>query len=347
MVQFSANRSALLAEMSDAAPLTEAEIDALFATLASFNHILLAVSGGPDSMALMGLCAQWRERRGGPRISVASVDHGFRAEARDEVELVAQHAETLGLQCHRLKREGEAPASGLQEFARQARYDLLFDCARNIDAQALVTAHHADDQAETVLMRLCRGSGPGGLAGMRADTPRGAITLLRPLLDVPRARLAASLADLALPSVADPSNADPQFERVRLRQLAGTLDELGLSRERLLLLGKRAARADAALNRMAEAAFAHHQLPGEPLSFDSTLFDEPQEVVLRVIAKALAGAGSGAPVRLERLEDLIEALLVAREHNEPLGRTLGGVVFRLEASGQLRLSAEGPRRSQG
>ena len=346
-MRYSANKSALLAKMSDAAPLTEVEIDALFKPLASFKHLVLAVSGGPDSMALMGLCAQWARKHGVPRISVASVDHGFRAEARDEVELVAQQAEKLGLECYRLKREGEAPATGVQEFAREARYDLLFSCARDVHAQALVTAHHADDQAETVLMRLCRGSGPGGLAGMRVDTPRGAVTLLRPFLHVPRARLMASLTALGLPSVADPSNADPRFERVRLRQLAGTLEELGLSRERLILLGKRAGRADAALDRAAAAAFAHHRLPGEPSSFGATLFGEPQEIVLRVIAKALAGTGSGSPVRLERLEDLVEALLAARQKNEALGRTLGGVVFRLEASGQLRLSAEGPRRSQG
>lgn len=351
--RLSANRNALPADMSAPSPLDEAEIAALFEPLQSFGHVLAAVSGGPDSMALMGLLARWGALRD-VTISVATVDHGFRPEARAEAEFVARIAGDLGLACTILTREGPVPDSGLQEAAREARYDLLYGCARAIGARALVTAHHADDQAETVLMRLCHASGPGGLAGMRMDTPRGEVTLIRPFLDVPRARLAASLAELGLESLTDPSNADPRFERVRLRQLADVLSGLGLTRERLVLLGKRAARADAALDRAAEAAFTRHSLPGAAgldaagldavgLDFAATLFGEPQEIIVRVLAKGLARTVPDRQVRLERLEDLVEALCAAQGRQEPLGRTLGGVVVRLSPAGRLNLSPEGPR----
>ena len=329
--------------MSAPSPLDEAEIAALFEPLQSFGHVLAAVSGGPDSMALMGLLARWGALRD-VTISVATVDHGFRPEARAEAEFVARTADDLGLACTILTREGPVPDSGLQEAAREARYDLLYGCARAIGARALVTAHHADDQAETVLMRLCHASGPGGLAGMRMDTPRGEVTLIRPFLDVPRVRLAASLAELGLESLTDPSNADPRFERVRLRQLANVLSGLGLTRERLVLLGKRAARADAALDRAAEAAFTRHSLPSAAgLDFAATLFGEPQEIIVRVLAKGLARTVPDRQVRLERLEDLVEALGAAQGRQEPLGRTLGGVVVRLSPAGRLNLSPEGPR----
>jgi tRNA(Ile)-lysidine synthase len=334
--------------MSAAAPLGEAEIAALFEPLNAFGHVLAAVSGGPDSMALMGLLARWARSQPHLTLSIATVDHGFRPEARAEAEFVAQAAQALGLSCTILTRKGPVPDSGLQEVAREARYDLLYGCARAIDARVLVTAHHADDQAETVLMRLCHASGPGGLAGMRSDMPRGAVTLMRPFLDVPQARLAASLAELGLASLSDPSNADPRFERVRLRQLGDALAGFGLTRDRLVLLAKRAARADAALDRAAETAFVSHRLAGpDGMAFAVTLFGEPREIIVRVLAKGLARTVPDRQVRLERLEDLTEALCEAYGRREALGRTLGGAIVRLSPAGRLNLAPEGPRGDRG
>lgn len=348
MARSIANRNALTAKMSAAAPLGEAEIAALFEPLNAFGHVLAAVSGGSDSMALMGLLAQWARAQPHLTLSIATVDHGFRPEARAEAEFVAQTAEALGLSCTILTREGPVPDSGLQEAAREARYDLLYGCARAIDARVLVTAHHADDQAETVLMRLCHASGPSGLAGMRSDMPRGAVTLMRPFLNVPKARLAASLVELGLESLNDPSNADPRFERVRVRHLGDVLAGFGLTRERLGLLAKRAARADAALDRAAETAFVRHRLAGpNGMAFAGTLFGEPREIILRVLAKGLARTVPDRQVRLERLEDLTEALCQAYGRRETLGRTLGGAVVRLSPAGWLSLDAEGPRGGQG
>jgi tRNA(Ile)-lysidine synthase len=178
--------------------------------------------------------------------------------------------------------------------------------------------------------------------------PRGAVTLMRPFLNVPKARLAASLVELGLESLNDPSNADPRFERVRLRHLGDVLAGFGLTRERLGLLAKRAARADAALDRAAETAFVRHRLAGpNGMAFAGTLFGEPREIILRVLAKGLARTVSDRQVRLERLEDLTEALCRAYGRRETLGRTLGGAVVRLSQAGWLNLDAEGPRGGQG
>jgi tRNA(Ile)-lysidine synthase len=348
-VRLNVSKNAPPVEVMSDAPLSAAEIEALFAPLSSYSHLLLAVSGGPDSMALMGLVAHWaRHHTDAPIISVATVDHGFRAEARDEVQFVARIAASLGLTCHQLRREGPVPETGLQEMAREARYALLDECAQAIGADGIVTAHHADDQAETIVMRLCHGSGPAGLAGMRAKAERKGAILLRPFLSVPHGRLVASLAALDLPSLEDPSNADRRFERVRIRQLATSLEALGLSRTRLLALGRRAARADEALDHAAEAAWQRHVLSSEAgLVFGPALLAEPLELVIRVLGKALARLGSGRAVRYERLEDLAEALSAAGAGQEPLGRTLGGMVIQRDQNGLIRLFTEGPRRNLG
>src|SRR5947209_13191130 len=162
--------------------------EAIFASLAEAKKLLLAVSGGPDSVALMLLSARW-PRRDAPPIEVATVDHRLREDSRQEAEQVGNWARALGFGHHILTWEGEKPKTRLQERAREARYRLLEERAAHAGADHIVTAHHADDQAETVLLRLTRGSGPAGLAGMAAYTRLGAVTLARPLLGVPKADL--------------------------------------------------------------------------------------------------------------------------------------------------------------
>jgi tRNA(Ile)-lysidine synthase len=204
--------------------------------LAPHRRLLLAVSGGPDSVALMLLCAQWAERPA-HEIAVATVDHGLRPESRAEAETVGHWAAAMGFAHRLLTWREEKPATRIQERARAARYALLSECAEQIGAEAVVTAHHADDQAETILFRLTRGSGVAGLAGMKPQARCGAALLLRPLLGVEKAELVALCDDSRHPYFSDPSNADEAYARARLRKLMPTLAAQGLDKPALLSWG--------------------------------------------------------------------------------------------------------------
>ncbi|MGH6852947.1 MAG: tRNA lysidine(34) synthetase TilS, partial [Methylocella sp.] len=210
--------------------------------------IVLGVSGGPDSVALMLLAAEWA--RGGaarPLLHVATVDHGLRKDSRGEAETVARWAAGLALPHAVLVWNGAKPKSRIQERAREARYELLFEYAARIGADHVMTAHHADDQAETILFRLLRGSGVSGLAGMASSSDRNGLILARPLLAHAKADLAALCESRAHPFIDDPSNNDPAYARTRIRRLGRLLAGEGLGRAALLQLGRRAARAEAAL----------------------------------------------------------------------------------------------------
>jgi tRNA(Ile)-lysidine synthase len=304
---------------------------------------VLAVSGGPDSVALMRLAARLR----GASVTVATVDHGLRAESRAEAEAVAAWASEAGLPHRILTWEGPKPETGLQEAARAARYGLLAGLARDLAAPFVLTAHHRDDQAETVLMRLARGSGLGGLAGMRRETGLDGAILARPFLDLPKSRLVATCRAEGWPFLYDPSNADPRFARTRLRRLLPALAAEGLTAERLARLAERMGRADAALEARAAAvlgAVAQAEPSGLVLHA-GVLRAEPFEIVLRVLAAAIDRvaplAPGAAPVRLERLEELTVNVLAARDR---FAATLGGAWLTLD-DGRLRIRPEPPRRA--
>ena len=168
--------------------LSPADIDALFAAFVRARALLIAVSGGPDSTALLVMVAEWAKRRGKTRIEAATVDHGLRPESADEAKAVAALCARLGVGHRILHWKGAKPTSRLQERAREARYRLLVDHAKAIGADVVMTAHHADDQAETVLFRLLRGSGVAGLRGMDIITTRDGMTIARPLIALEEAR---------------------------------------------------------------------------------------------------------------------------------------------------------------
>lgn len=334
---------------SETAPLTAQEAAALFAPLADDRALVVAVSGGPDSAALLALLAEWAAA-GRCRLQAVTVDHGLRPEAAGEAVLVAALCAELGVP-HRVRRwEGEKPQSGLQERARAARYALLAEEAGACGAGAIVTAHTLDDQAETLLMRMAAGSGLTGLAGMALRGETHGVALLRPLLGIAKSRLLATCAARGLPFAQDPSNADPRFARVRWRRLMPELAQEGLGASRLCLLAERLARADAALSSRAVQMFAAVSAGGDCTESRldlAALCREPDEIVIRVLALALAGAQAGdapeAPLRLARLEDCALALAQAARAGRGLGRTLGGFRLSLSPSGELRLSREGKR----
>jgi len=351
-----------------AAPVSAAEAQTLFASLRSAPALLLAVSGGPDSMALMVLAARWRAAlKSGPKLLAVTVDHGLRADSAGEARAVGRLARQLGIRHRTVRWIGSKPATGLQEAARAARYRLLAAAARLVGAVHILTGHTLDDQAETVLLRMARGSGLTGLGAMARETllpersgdkktsPRqGAapLTIVRPLLDLPKARLIATLDAGGLAFADDPSNRDPRFTRARLRELMPVLAGEGLDASRLAVLARRLRRADAAIESVVAAAASSTSeaawTNGGRIRLDAEKFIRlPAEVALRLLGRAIAQAAGEAPLRLGRLETLYEALVesrATRRRRHRIRRTLAGALVTLSGD---RLTVErAPPRSE-
>jgi tRNA(Ile)-lysidine synthase len=320
----------------DGAPVTDAELPALFADLSEKKRVLLAVSGGPDSTALLLLAARWRGSRVAPDLVAATVDHGLRAEAKQEAAAVAKLAKKLGVAHRTLKWSGKKPATGRQEAARSARYGLLGALARKIGADAIVTAHTRDDQAETVLHRLARGSGLAGLAGIRRKSEREGVALLRPLLDLPKTRLVATLGAANIPFAEDPTNRDPRYLRTRVRALAPQLAAEGLDAGRLAGVARRLGRADAAIETAvceAKDRVSRGWSNGGPIEFDATsLFALPAEIGIRLLGGAIRAAAASERVELAKLEALYDEVAAAAAANQRTKRSLGGAVAALEGT---------------
>ncbi|MFG1423670.1 tRNA lysidine(34) synthetase TilS [Roseixanthobacter liquoris] len=332
-------------------PLGDEELPALFSPLCALPAVLLACSGGPDSTALMELAARWaRLYPAAPALFAATVDHGLRAAAADEARMVADQARRLAVPHAILDWAGPRITGRIQERARAARYALLVAHARQVGAQAIVTAHTLDDQAETILMRLARGSGLSGLAGMAAATRREGVMLLRPLLAIPKARLIATLEASQIGFVRDPSNANPAFTRVRLRALMPLLAGEGLDAAGLSRLGRRMARAEAALEQAADHALA--ALAAEPWPAAGPIrlpraafFALPEEIALRVMLRLLDTVGDEGPVELAKLERLMARLGAAQADGRCVYATLAGARIHLAPS-RLEVARALPRRAR-
>jgi tRNA(Ile)-lysidine synthase len=326
---------------ADASHLGDEEAERLFAPLAGVPHLLLAVSGGPDSMALMGLAARWARGAARPRLSVATVDHGLRPGSADDAGMVCEAAEALGLACVTLIwREGR-PSSCVQAAARAARYALLATHAEAVGAGAVVTAHTLDDQAETVLLRLAAGSGVAGLGAMRERSMMRGLPLMRPFLGVAKARLIATCGRHGWPYVVDPANRAPRFARGRLRAARAVLEREGLTDARLAALAARAGSAAEALDWAAERLFP--QVEDVETIDLSPILDAPPAIARLVLRRWMAGRGGDEP-RLERLEACADALIAAARAGRAARRTLGGLVLSLSPAGLLRACPETRRR---
>jgi tRNA(Ile)-lysidine synthase len=281
------------------------DLDTLAAT---DSRIGVAVSGGPDSLALLLLAAAARPGL----VEAATVDHRFRPEARGEAEFVASVCERLGVPHVILTaRWEEKPETAIQERARDERYRLLGYWAEERGLNALATAHQADDQAETVLMRLARGSGVRGLAGIRPRSvaPGSHVRLIRPLLAWRRAELEHVCAQGGLTPVVDPSNDDPRFERVRVRRSVAGMDWLDSAA--VAASAAHLAEADAALDWAARAVWdrAVERRRGAIFYRPDGI---PTEISRRIVARAirkLASEGESV-LRGAELERLIASLAV-------------------------------------
>lgn len=310
------------------------------------SGLVLAVSGGPDSMALLLLVAALRRQTLLPPIVVGTVDHGLRPGSAEETARVEAAANAQGLACRRLIWSGAKPARAMQEKAREARYGLLTALCTEIGADHLLTAHTGDDQAETVLFRLLRGSGWAGLAGMAPRTQRGGVTLARPLLGIVKARLVATCRAAGVLFCQDPANADTRFARARIRGVLPLLAAEGFDSAALVRLAGRVGRAENALQHAAGQAAQACRWRGDADSagrLDAKLLVAmPRELTIRVLGQAVAEAG-GAARRLDRLERLAERIAAAVHAGTGWRATLGGAIVTLRPDGLLEVVREGPR----
>ncbi|WP_338241279.1 tRNA lysidine(34) synthetase TilS [Aurantiacibacter hainanensis] len=289
----------------------------------------LAVSGGPDSMAML-LLAQEAIPGG---FEVATVDHGLRPEAKDECALVVAACEERGVRCEVLSVEvGEG---NVQAQAREARYRALADWAKRRGLPAIATAHHADDHAETLLMRLNRGSGLSGLAGVREQgwTPSRLRRLIRPLLRFRRAEL-RSLAEAGIRFVDDPSNADDRFDRSRLRKALANADWLDI--EAVAASARHLADADSALEWCTNLLRETHCYADRGVYGIEKPQRLPRLLQLSFVEEGLNEFGGVA--RGGQVAELVKHLLAGR------GGNLAGVMVSVE-DGNWVFRPEPPRRT--
>lgn len=308
-----------------------AAFEALMAPLSPFEpapRIAVAVSGGPDSLALCLLAERWARARGGAVLGL-TVDHRLRPESGAEAAQARRWLAAHAIPHRTLRWSGTRRTTGVQEEARAARLALLTGWCRRAGVLHLLLGHQREDQAETALQRLVRGSGIDGLAAMApvrlALEPAGSgVRLLRPLLSVPRAALLATLARRDQPWIDDGTNQDTRHARTRLAAAIARLGPEGLSAERLARVAARAAGDRAALDRLCTdllAACAHPAPAGFVTLDRNALHGAPAALALRALGRALTTvSGAPHPPRQERLERLAERL----RSGDARAATLGG-----------------------
>lgn len=345
----------------DNSPISIQEAKQLFADCKAAPAIVLAVSGGPDSVALLWLMARWRRALArGPKLVAVTIDHGLRPEAAREAREVKELARALEVEHRTLRWRGAKPKRGVPAAARAARYSLLAKAARAAGASHVVTAHTRDDQAETLLMRLLRGSGIAGLSAMARESRRDGVWLVRPLLAVPKSRLIATLNKANIAFADDPTNRDPAFTRPRLRALLPALAAEGGDARALARLAARLARANAAVEVLTDGAERYLALKGraapteDKRGFDIDAFAAmPEEIRLRLLMRAINRFGHEGPAELGKVEALLgeldrslaDARGKGRSKHPPrrLKQTLAGALVSV-GRGLVRIEPAPPRR---
>jgi tRNA(Ile)-lysidine synthase len=264
----------------------------------------------------MWLAARWRKSlTRGPRLVAVTIDHGLRREAAHEARTVKELARTLDLPHRTLRWTGVKPVTGVPAAARAARYRLLARAASREGATHVLTAHTRDDQAETLLMRLLRGSGIAGLSAIARESTRDGIVLVRPLLSLPKSRLVATLKRAGIGYADDPTNRDTTFTRPRLRAMLPLLAAEGGDARGLARLASRLARANAAVELLTDGAERYLALTNSAAprlharEFDAAAFAGlPDEVRLRLLMRAIDTYGHEGPAELGKVEVLLAQL---------------------------------------
>ena len=351
----------------DKFPISARQAKSLFADWKHASGLVLAVSGGPDSIALMWLAARWRRTLSrGPRLLAVTIDHGLRTESAREARDVKRLAHILGVPHRTMRWTGEKPKSGLPAAARTARYRLLASAARANGASHILTAHTRDDQAETVLMRLLRGSGISGLSAMARESEREEMFIARPFLNISKSQLIATLEKAKIGYADDPTNRDVRFTRPRIRSVIEGLAAEGGDARNLARLAARLARANAAIEVLADGAARYLALrdrkaglpPAPPggkspnTTFEAAAFAAlPEEIRLRLLLRAIDRFGHEGPAELGKVEALLAVFDgVMRTDSEKrqvrLKQTLAGAVISL-SGGRIVIGPAPPRRHPG
>ena len=347
----------------DKSPISARQARGLFADWKGAPALVLAVSGGPDSIALMWLAARWRRALSrGPQLLAVTVDHGLRAESAREARDVKRLAAALGVPHRTVRWTGVKPKSGVPAAARAERYRLLAAAARRSSASHVLTAHTRDDQAETLLMRLVRGSGISGLAAMARESEREGVRIARPFLDISKSQLIATLEKAKVGFADDPTNRDVRFTRPRIRSVIQGLAAEGGDARNLARLASRLARANAAIEILADGAARYLALRDRErgaslapsarprnITFEAAAFAAlPEEIRLRLLLRAIDRLGHEGPAELGKVEALLAALdgalqKPAARHSPRLKQTLAGALISLTGN-RIIVAPAPPRR---
>lgn len=292
-------------------------------------QLAVGLSGGPDSMVLAEYVQAWVQARQGT-LTALTVDHGLRPDSAAEARLVAGWCADRGIAHEILVWQGDKPEKGIQAAARNARYGLLAVGCRRNGCTELLVGHTENDQAETFLLRMSRGSGLDGLAAMPLVSFRSGVRLIRPLLTISRRRIGATVTARSLTPVTDPGNADRRYARVRLRQTVADLESRGVSARTVAGIARvfgnlRAAREKAIGTLGQEIATVHAEGYAE-LARSALIGADPDIARGLVSALILAVGGQDYPPRRERLDRLMEYVLGAAMFRP---RTLGNCVIGL------------------
>lgn len=295
---------------------------------ATNKQIAVAVSGGGDSMALAILLSDW-VKENGIKLHAITVDHGLRPESAAEAKMVSKILKPLGITHKILKWEGAKPRTKIQEVARDARYQLMSDYCLQKRIPYLCIAHHGQDQMETILFRMAKGTGLDGMAGMRSvNILDNGLTLLRPLLPVSHQDLLETLKSREIDWIEDPSNENNRYARVRIRNVIDTLENEGLNPGRISSLSSRVTLSieliDYLIEREYKSLISYKDTQRIEINYTS-LLSLPIDGKTRILKKLISEFQPHKKYAA-RLED-IERL--AHKMNENFkGGTLGGCLFR-------------------
>ena len=300
------------------------------------SKIAIAVSGGVDSMVLMNL-AKESDFLNDKNVFILVVDHGLRAESKQEAESVKKEAKKLGFPTRILKWKGPKPNKRIQEEARNKRYSLLINFCRENNINNLYLAHHLDDQIETFLFRMFRGSGLQGLTSFSSSYERNGLTLIRPLIDTPKSELISYARRKKINWVEDPSNENQKYDRVKLRKVLPLIYKEGFDKKVFLKSVKKLRLANQALDQITKEFVLQYVIINKNISVfikQELFLTAPEDVQLRVLQNTIR-IFSGERYYSPNYLKILNLMNWARNDNDISAKTLGGTIFRKRKGGLI------------